>query len=217
MVTYSAAHGYTDGQFIKLSNIAGMTELNGNVYCVKNPASTTLQLYQTDGVTPVDSTGYGTYSGPGGSTIQVVKTITGLGDFEGATLSIFAEGAKMSDQTVVESEITIDDYVSQLHWGLPYTPNLQPQRFTELPTHYKRIDHITLRLYESLGAKVGENVNHLDDIPYESGDPPAFFTGDKEIPFRGGYNRDGDILITQPYPLPLSILALFINSDTTEI
>jgi len=50
---------------ILITGVVGMTELNGNVYCVKNAvleeAVFTCDLYSTDGSTPIDGTGFGTY------------------------------------------------------------------------------------------------------------------------------------------------------------
>jgi len=37
---------------------------------------------------------------------------------------------------------------------------------------------------------------------------PPLFTGDKVIPFPGGWDRHGHIRITQEQPLPLTVLAI---------
>jgi hypothetical protein len=224
VVVTAPSHPFQNDDIIRIWDVEGMTELNNKAYMVKNKALNTFELYETDGTTPVDGTGYSTYES-GGIYAKATRTITGLAHLEGEKLDVFADGAwvDISDEpgdtsyTVSSGEITIKDYASLIHVGLGYTPKLQPQRLRELPTHYKRIDHVTLRLYKSLGGKVGQDANSLDDITYKSGNPPPFFTGDKEVPFRGGYNKDGNILITQPYCLPLSILALFIDADITEI
>ncbi|HVZ63335.1 MAG TPA: ubiquitin-activating E1 FCCH domain-containing protein, partial [Lacunisphaera sp.] len=67
VVTTTAAHGFADGNIVYISGVKGMTELNGNTYMVKNPTSTTFQLYTTAGV-KVNTSGYTTYSKNG--TIQ---------------------------------------------------------------------------------------------------------------------------------------------------
>jgi hypothetical protein len=50
---------------ILITDVVGMTELNGNVYCVKNAVLSmgiyTCDLYSADGSTPIDGTGFGTY------------------------------------------------------------------------------------------------------------------------------------------------------------
>jgi len=61
-ITLNQAHHYSDGDLVKIENVAGMTQLTG-LYYVKRNGSTTLQLY-TDStlVTPVISTSWGTFS-----------------------------------------------------------------------------------------------------------------------------------------------------------
>lgn len=61
-VVTSTAHGLDDGDVIKITGVAGMTEINGGVYIVNNVTSNTFELAD------VDSTNYTTYSS--GGTIQ---------------------------------------------------------------------------------------------------------------------------------------------------
>jgi hypothetical protein len=37
---------------------------------------------------------------------------------------------------------------------------------------------------------------------------PPRFTGDKELPFPDGYNKEGEIVIRQDQPLPLTVLSI---------
>ena len=51
-VVSSTSHGFIEGDGVKISSVSGMTQLNGNLYAVDNPASGTFELALTD------STGY---------------------------------------------------------------------------------------------------------------------------------------------------------------
>lgn len=64
VVTTSEAHNLSDGDFVRISEVVGMTELNGNVYKVNNVNSTTFELQTTAGVN-VNTTGYTAYSSAG--------------------------------------------------------------------------------------------------------------------------------------------------------
>jgi hypothetical protein len=85
----------------------------------------------------------------------------------------------------------------------------------------KRIYEITIRLYESIGVEVGENLNNMERIPFrtsadvmDQGLPP--FTGDKTIEFRGNYETDGFIFVRQTQPLPLTVLSLYPDLQTND-
>ena len=61
-ITLNTAHHYSNGDLVKIENVAGMTQLTGLYYAKVNGANT-LQLYQDSTlVTPVISTLYGTFA-----------------------------------------------------------------------------------------------------------------------------------------------------------
>lgn len=72
VITTSSAHGLADDEFIGISGVVGMTELNGNSYSVTVLTSTTFEL------TGTDSTGYTAYTS-GGTVTQGFLTRTGSG------------------------------------------------------------------------------------------------------------------------------------------
>ena len=79
----------------------------------------------------------------------------------------------------------------------------------------KRISKVTLRLFETVGAKVGSSLTNLEIVPFRTTSDPldtpvsTFLAGDKTIEFSDDYNTDGFIFIKQDQPLPLSILAIY--------
>ena len=62
----SATNKFKEGQQVTITGVAGMTQLNGNVYTVRNPSGSTFELYDTDGTTAINSGSYGTWSSSSG-------------------------------------------------------------------------------------------------------------------------------------------------------
>ena len=58
-VVTSTAHGLSDGDSVLITNVEGMTEVNGNVYTTANVTADTFELSGTD------TTGYGAYTSGG--------------------------------------------------------------------------------------------------------------------------------------------------------
>jgi len=70
VVTTSADHGYTEGDFVTFTNIGGMTQLNGNVYKVGTVGSSTTFNLQDSGGTNLNTSSYGTFSAGGSDTVN---------------------------------------------------------------------------------------------------------------------------------------------------
>ncbi len=59
-VTSGAASPFSDGDWVQLASVQGMTEVNGETYVVRNPSATTFELYDVYG-SPIDSSGFAAY------------------------------------------------------------------------------------------------------------------------------------------------------------
>lgn len=59
-VVTSVAHGYTDGDYVIIETVVGMTDVNGGTFIVKGAAADTFQLTDLDG-NNIDSSAYGAY------------------------------------------------------------------------------------------------------------------------------------------------------------
>ena len=148
----------------------------------------------------------------GGIAIEESETIA-VAHLEGEVVAVLADGAAHPDCTVDTGAITLLRYANKVHVGLPYISKLKPQRIAGPPTAKKRITETLIRFHKSLGCKVGPDEDHLKTVHFrESTDPmdspPPLYTGDHSISFPGNYSRDGDILVVQDQPLPLTILAI---------
>jgi hypothetical protein len=150
-------------------------------------------------------------------------SITGLEHLEGETVTILADGATHATKTVSSGAITLDRSSKKVKVGLAYSSILQTMRLDGGAGEYagtaqskiKRISKVTLRLFETVGAKVGNSLTNLDSIPFRTTSDPldtpvsTFLEGDKVIEFPGDYDTDGYIVVKQEQALPLSVLAIY--------
>lgn len=143
----------------------------------------------------------------------------GLDHLEGKKVSILADGAVRPGLIVKDGKITLDIPARVVHAGLPYISNLKTLRleggssYGTAQGQRKRISHVTVRLFESLGLLVGYDGDNLERSPFRTsadklGEAPSLYSGDYEVKFNRGYDRDGQIYIRQDQPLPLTVLAL---------
>lgn len=68
----SLAHGYSNGDWVFVNGVVGMTQVNGQYYIVAGAATNTFQLHDLNG-NPVNTTAYGAYTS--GGTVSRVYTI----------------------------------------------------------------------------------------------------------------------------------------------
>ena len=113
-----------------------------------------------------------TYSG------SPVTTLSGLSHLEGQTVSILADGATHADKVVSSGSITLDRSTSKAVVGLAYDSVLQTMRIEGGAAEgtsqgkTKRISKVVLRLFETVGAKVGPSLVDLETIPFRTTSSP---------------------------------------------
>ena len=163
-----------------------------------------------------------TYSG------SATTTLSGLAHLEGQTVSVLADGATHADKVVSSGSITLDRSAEKAVVGLAYDSVLQTMRVEGGAAEgtsqgkTKRISKVVLRLFETVGAKVGPSLTELETIPFRttssllSNPVETLLAGDKEIEFRDDYNTDGFIFVKQDQPLPLSVLAIYPTVVTSD-
>ena len=150
-------------------------------------------------------------------------TLTGLDHLEGETVKVVLNGATHPDRVVSSGQISLDRATTKAKVGLGYVSTLQTMRLDEGQggtdqTKTKRIYDVTVRFFETVGAKVGPDENNLDDIPFRDSSHPVdqpvpLFTGDKETEFPSDYGTDGFVLIKQEQALPMTILAVYARLE----
>ena len=163
----------------------------------------------------------------GATVTQATLSLSGLNHLEGQTVSILGDGAVHPDKTVSSGAVTLERYVTKAHAGLSYNSTLRTLRVdagSAMGTSQgkvKRINELTVRLYRSVGLKVGRDASNLDIVPFRSSAasmdaPIALYTGDKEIELNGNYDTDGQLTIRQDQPLPMNILAVYATLSTFD-
>ena len=159
---------------------------------------------------------------------SATTTLSGLAHLEGQTVSILADGAAHANKTVSSGAITLDRSATKACVGLSYDSILQTMRIEGGAAEgtsqgkTKRISKVVLRLFETVGVKVGPSLTNLETIPFRttssllSNPVDTLLSGDKEIEFNDDYNSDGFIFIKQDQPLPCSILAIYPTLVTSD-
>jgi hypothetical protein len=155
-----------------------------------------------------------TYSG------SAATSISGLDHLEGQSVAILANGATHPNKTVSSGAITLDFAVTKAQIGLPFTSTLETLKFDggsalgSSQGKIKRINDIVVRLFRTVGLKVGTSSTNVDTVPFRTSSSAmdtalSMFSGDKIIEFKGGYDEDATFVILQDQPLPMTVLAIF--------
>lgn len=158
---------------------------------------------------------------------SATSTLTGLDHLNAQTVRVIANGATHPDKTVSSGSITLDRTTTAAKVGLAYTSTLQTMRLDvgsqdgTSQGKTKRIFDVTLRFYETVGAKVGPDLNNLEEIPFRSSAASMdaavpLFTGDKKIEFRGNFETDGYLFVVQDQALPMTLLSLYPRLITND-
>lgn len=162
-----------------------------------------------------------------GSWRMTTTTLSGLWHLEGETVSALADGAEVQNLTVTDGSVTLPYAAARAIVGLPYTSILATQRIDAgaaigtAQAKTKRMQKLVLRLYASLGGKFGPSQAGVDEIIYRRGNDlldevPPTLTGDTDsLAFPGGYETDGRIWILADQPLPMTVVALYPELETS--
>jgi hypothetical protein len=159
---------------------------------------------------------------------SATTTLSGLDHLEGQTVSILADGSVHANKIVSSGSVSLDREVTKACVGLSYDSVLQTMRIEGGAAEgtsqgkIKRITKVVLRLFETVGVKVGPSLSNLETVPFRttssnlSAPVDTLIEGDKEIEFNDDYNSDGHIFIKQDQPLPASILAIYPTLVTND-
>lgn len=154
-------------------------------------------------------------------------TISGLSHLEGETVSILADGATHPARTVSGGAITLARSASVVQIGLPYTAKLATMRLNAgaadgtAQGKTKRINRVVVRLLDTLGGLLGPSETQTDELIFRTGSDamdsaPPIFTGDKELAWSGGYEKDAIIWFVHDSPLPATVVAIMPQVTTQD-
>ena len=216
-VVTSVAHGLSDGDYVDLSDIVGMTELNTYRYKVANKTADTFELTEEDTGDDIDTTGYTAYVS-GGYFRKCYTTFSGLDHLEGEMVAILGNGEVFPQQEVTSGEITITRACSKVHVGLPYTSDFETlniEKSLSLGTIQGvpvKISNVTFRLLNTRGGWLGPTFDELYEafIPTRPslGHPAPLYSGDVREALGAGYEEGGRLCYRQYDPLPVTITAV---------
>jgi hypothetical protein len=152
-------------------------------------------------------------------------TFGGLEHLEGEELSVLADGAVHPPVKVTGGEIKLTKPASKVHAGLGYLSVIEtlpaesgsPQGTAQ--GRQKRVVASHINFFETLGCLYGQSAESLDRLPFRKasdhlGEPPALFSGFKEVSMQGGYGVLPTVLIAQDQPLPMTILSVVQELQT---
>lgn len=224
VVVTAPAHGLSNGNQIKIDNVLGMTELNGNSYLIANITTNTFEL-QSLASANVNGTAYTTYVS-GGQVRLMVTSITGLSHLNGEVVRAQKDGVDDgTEYTVSGGGITLASKAAVVHVGLPYDGQLTLLKAGDMNTQFKnRRFHLSnFRVNRSLGFKVGQDEDTLVEISVgtaageQEPNDGIYFTGDlPETYFTSWWSKDAEPVIKQEKSNSLHILCIGLRSEVTE-
>lgn len=208
-----------DGDQVLITGVVGMTELNDNVYTISNPnvGNKTFELRNSADDADVDTSGYGAWVS-GGTVQRVENTFSGLGHLEAKSVVALGDGVAQDAVTVSTAIATYTNWFNKIHIGLGFTPTVKPMRI-EIPLRAgssqgrkKRIHEIVTRLFETMGATYGPDENTQKRLL----DVVEPFSGDVSSGFPGSYETEGDVMIIQDKPYPISVTCIVPKMEVPE-
>jgi len=137
--------------------------------------------------------------------------VSGLSHLNGREVQIYADGLEQAKKTVLDGSIEIDDaFIAVV--GLPYTSYITTmpmeagsQNGTAVGKR-KRISEMAIRVWNTIGVKVGRDLDNLYDTIYKQKEP---FTGViPNIKYNQGWVWDANITVEQSHPYPMNILSI---------
>lgn len=203
-ITYRFSMTDADGTVTYQTASARITQfisLNEVVCTIENPFPT--------GLTSIAANGW--------SLTQ--NQVSSLSHLNGQTVDILVDGATHPPLVVTGSTVDLQIDYAKVQIGLTAPAKLQTVRYNSgsadgtAQGKLARIEHLVVRLLNTLGMRFGPDFDTLEDVDFRTAtdpmnEPPPIFSGDKSLSFRDFYDRGPWVCITQPYPLPMTVVAL---------
>jgi hypothetical protein len=235
----STAHGFLDGERIKLRAPQGPAEMDRLSAIVSDKTTDTFKLKNGAGsyIDTTDWADLGDVIDPSVTNMnsplarKEITTVTGLDHLEGLEVAVLADGMVHPTKTVSGGEITLQRRASIIAVGLPYTYRGETQRFVggaKMGTDQGRdttIDHVAMILHNTMGGKVGVGnglERDLEELQFRDGSspmdqsPPLFTGTKKDIPVDGGWDVEATVYFENDQPLPMTVLAVCPRAQTNE-
>ncbi len=146
-------------------------------------------------------------------------TISGLDHLEGEDVVALADGDVVENLTVSGGSVTLAVAASKVHVGLPFTAeieNLPPAvDLDEVGSGRGRpmkASGVYIQLERTRGLQVGsasrDKFNEVIQTAVDLALDIPLFTGMVDVSMHPEWNRDGTVVLRQPYPLPMTVLGI---------
>ena len=129
----------------------------------------------------------------------------------GELVKIVTAGVVGTDQEVAGGAVT----GSPDHAGLNYTSTLKPSKLDIEGMGIilvKKITKAIVGFYNTLQGKVGTSTADMETVSFGT----TLYEGTKEVPLNDGYDRDGDVIVQQTEPLPMTCLGLILDTGVHD-
>ncbi len=131
---------------------------------------------------------------------------------EGETVDIVKTGVVQADQVVTAGAVT----GSPDHVGLNYVTTIKPMRLDIEGMGIvltKKVTKGIVSFYNTLKCKFGPSEDKLETVSFGT----DLFSGIKDVPINDGYDRDGDIIIKQDEPLPMTVRGMVLDTGVYDL
>ena len=246
VVISSTGHGFSDGDVVWISDVAGTTEINDTLFRVANPTADTFELQDAATGAPINGLAHTAWTAAGtaklrvdgatfsvydtgGEVRAVFTTISGLWEFEGEFVDAVADGsdvtfATTADGTVTNGDITLPTPASQAHIGRKFISDVELLNVESssgtLQGALTKIPSVTVRFKKSRLPWYGANKENLvkpkQREDEKMGAPTALFTGDKRVIIPPVWDSNGRFFMRQRDAQPMTILAVIPNLITED-
>ena len=140
--------------------------------------------------------------------------VNGLEHFNGKTVTVLADGNSWYDVPVVAGSINLQEgnEAGIIHAGATFNADFESLDAVQDKGNEKVIKKIRVEVEHTRGGSVGQDFDHLQDIPTRSvahGYLPCPLTRrEEEILVAGSWDTKGRVVLRQKEPLPITILGI---------
>ncbi len=152
-----------------------------------------------------------------GATAQARATVfpQDRAHLNGQTVDVLDDGVVTADQ-VVAGGVLPSMPTGTYHIGLNYVSTVKPSKLDIEGMGIiltKKITKAIVSFYQTLKGKVGVKSSAMQTVDFGT----TLFDGVKEVPMADGYDRDGDIIIQQDEPLPMTCRGLVLDTGVHNL
>lgn len=152
------------------------------------------------------------------SLTETFDTFSGLDHLEGQTVAILGDGNVFTEQVVTDGSVTLNQAVSKIVVGLPFTAQMQTLYLDvgepTIQGKRKKISAVSMRVDQTRGLATGPTFDSNEIVEFKMrddqpmGTPIALETGDQRVNVSPLWATEGQICIEQSYPLPATVLGI---------